>query len=499
MWIICCLYLKIHKCLNYEYITIPMLCSKYSDCEAPISIITEILSKNDPIKFVNLSNEFKALGFTKVNDLAQTTFGRASSIKLTDYSLRLLYKVLEIYDKHLDDLQTSAKLENQNGNFIRTQQICEELLQQKPNDLNVITLMGESFFKCGNYEKSLSFLRKAQNLKPNSFHTLINMACNYWKQSRYDLAKLFILEAIPKSPCFNDSSWIYYAELLVKTNDIAKAEFVYNQILNAYPDLYTVRNNYGKFLLSQKKIINAKQQFEIVQKSAPEFQETLSNLGDVYFLTDKFDEAILNYHKALDINPNLKITLFNLGKVYFQITEYQKAVEAFEKSIELDPKNASALRYLAVAYCNQDKISMSIKTYKKYLKLLPDDFDINLELALIYVHNVENFQEAENCFIKCIKLNPKRQDLYKNLIEVYQQLNKRIDASNICMKLGDLCLEKSDLENARNAFITALFLNPENADGHYKLSVTMNKLNHNDLALIRITNAKELKYRLVHP
>jgi len=67
---------------------------------------------------------------------------------------------------------------------------------------------------------------------------------------------------------------------------------------------------------------------------------------------------------------------------------------------------------------------MSIKTYKKYLKLLPDDFDINLELALIYVHNLENFQE--NCFIKCIELNPKREDLYKNLIEVYQQLNKHV-------------------------------------------------------------------------
>jgi len=202
--------------------------------------------------------------------------------------------------------------------------------------------MAESFFKCRNYKKSLSFLGKANNLLPNSFHTLINITCNYWKQSRYDLAKKSILEAIRKSPCFNDS-FIYYAELLVKTNDIAMAEYiVYNQILNLCPGSYTIRNNYGKFLLSQKKIINAKQQFEIAQKSAPEFQETLSNLGDVYFLTDKFDEAILNYHKALDINPNLKITLFNLGKVYFQIIEYQKAVEAFEKSIELDPKNASA-------------------------------------------------------------------------------------------------------------------------------------------------------------
>jgi len=122
------------------------------------------------------------------------------------------------------------------------------------------------------------------------------------------------------------------------------------------------------------------------------------------------------------------------------------------------------------------------------LKLLPDDLDINFELAMIYVHNLKNFQEAENCFIKFIELNPKREDVYKNLIEVYQQLNKRIDASDICMELGDLYLEESDLEKARNSFTTnttALYLYPENADGHYKLSLTMTKLNHYDLAMIR--------------
>jgi len=264
------------------------------------------------------------------------------------------------------------------------------------------------------------------------------------------------------------------------------AESVYAHILRVYDqDAYTIRNKYGKILLQQNKIKNAKQQFKIAQKSAPEFQETLSNLGDAYFMADKYDKALFNYHKALEINPNLKITLFNLGKIYFQTTEYQKAVEAFEKAIELDPENASVLRYLAVAYCNQDNMLKSVETYKKSLKLLPDDLDINFELAMIYVHNLKNFQEAENCFIKCIELNPKREDLYKNLIVVYRQLNKLIDASDICMKLGDLYLEKSDLENARNAFTTALYLYPENADGHYKLSLTMTKLNRHDLAMIR--------------
>jgi len=343
--------------------------------------------------------------------------------------------------------------------------------------------MAESYFNCGNYDKSRSYLIIANNLDPNSFLILLNIACNYWKQSRYDLAKFFILEAIHKSTYFNDS-WIYYVELLVQTNDIVMAEYVYNLILEINPDLYTVRNNYGKFLLSQNKVEEAKKQFKIIQKSANNC-EVLSYLGDVYFKTKKFDKAIFNYHKALDINPNLNITLFNLGKVYLQITEYQKAVEAFEKTIKLDSENGSALRYLAIAYFNLDNMLMSVEAYKRCLKLLPDDLEINLELALVYFHKLNNFHEAENYFKKCLQLNPQKEDLYKYLIGVYQQLNKRMDASYIYMALGDLYLDKSDLENARKAFTSALFLNPKNAEGHWKLGLTMHKLGHFDLAIIR--------------
>jgi len=59
----------------------------------------------------------------------------------------------------------------------------------------------------------------ANNLSPNSFQTLIHIVFNYWKQSKYDLAKHYLLEAIQKSPRYNDS-WIYYDEALVKSNYI---------------------------------------------------------------------------------------------------------------------------------------------------------------------------------------------------------------------------------------------------------------------------------------
>ncbi|XP_050060487.1 UDP-N-acetylglucosamine--peptide N-acetylglucosaminyltransferase 110 kDa subunit-like [Aphis gossypii] len=474
-----------------------MFCKEYSNCEAPISVITNILSENDPIKFENISKELEALGFTKVKDLAQATFGIVDSIKLWDDSIKLFYGAFEnYYQQHLDDLQKSAKLEMENGNFTRTQQICEKLLQQKPNDLNVIILMAESFFKCGNYDKSLSFLKMANNLNPNSFQMLINIAFNYWKLSNYDLARHYFLEAIKKSPSYNDC-WIYYAESLIKTNDLKNAEYIYIQILKIYPDSYIIRNKYAKFLLSQNRLKKAEEQFEIALKSAPQCEVTLRNLGNLYYSANQYDKAILYYYKALIINPNLKITLFNLGKLYLKITNYPKAIQAFEKAIYLDPENASTLKNLAVAYCNQDNMFMSAETYKKYLKLLPDDLEINLKLAMIYFHNLDNYQEAEVYLKKCIELQPQRDDIYKNLYAVYRELEKHKNASDICIALGNLYLDKFDIENAIHEFATALYFNPKNAESHWKLGLALHNMGQYDSALIRYRKAMELRPSLV--
>ncbi|KAE9521597.1 hypothetical protein AGLY_018005 [Aphis glycines] len=258
---------------------------------------------------------------------------------------------------------------------------------------------------------------------------------------------------------------------------------------------------------SQNKTKKAKQIIR-VEVIADQHCEALSEIGDLYFWAERYEEAILNYQKALELNPNMEDTLYNLGKVYFKITDYQKSVEALVNASKLAPKNVTVLRFLAIAYYYQGDMLMSVETYKKCLKLQPDDLEINVELALIYLHNLKNLHEAEKCFKKCIQLNAERVDLYRNLLQIYQQLNKHKDVFNICMILGDLYLKKSDPENARNAFTTALYLNPKNAEAHWKLGLAMHLLGHYDLAIIscqyglgklRYNYANKLIPDFVHP
>jgi len=281
-------------------------------------------------------------------------------------------------------------------------------------------------------------------------------------------------------------AWTTYAKFLIETNDLVFADFIYYRILSLQPESYERRNEYGKLLLKLNKIKEAKNQFKIANNYAKEScPNTLNNLADVYYLSDKFEKSILKYKQLLEIDPDRTYAYFQLGIAYIKVTDYQNGSNAFKKAVSLEPENVLFLRRLAITYCYLDNMELSVETYKQCLNLKPQDFNLNLELALVYLNNIKNYHEAIIYLQKCIQLNPDRIDLYKNLMIAYRKTKDHLKASDACMVMGNLHLEKDDYENARTSFCCAVLFNPRNAFGHWKMGLTMYKLGHLNSALKR--------------
>ncbi|XP_060873489.1 UDP-N-acetylglucosamine--peptide N-acetylglucosaminyltransferase-like [Metopolophium dirhodum] len=492
MWIIiCCLYLKNQLLPIFQTMSsssLDLFCPKHSDSEAPISVITKILSQKDTLKFTHISNEFDKLGFTKVKDLAGSTLGKASSIQMSGDTLTQLYQAMEIYSERLDKLLNSAKAEHQNGNFIATQKMCKGLLTHKPKDLNVLLLNAKSFFNCENYEECIECLEKANNINPECPEVLSNFALVCMKKSENNLAKEYLFQVCAIKPYCADA-WTNYADFLFKTNELEPAKLAYERVLSLVPELYKARNKYGKLLLKVNKIKEAKKEFKIAHNSATNCAETLNNLADVYYKSGKFGKSILKYKQLLETNPDRTNACFQLGMSYIKIKDYQNAAHAFKKAIKLDPKNECYLQKLAITYCYEDKMDEAAETFKKCLKLKPDDFSLNFELALVYLYNIRNYNEAVHYLEKCSLINPDRIDVYEKLFDAYRKTKDHLNASDACMSMGDLYMEKDDYQNARNSFCCAVLMNPRNAFGHWKMGLTLYQLGHDDLALQKYKHA----------
>jgi len=92
-------------------------------------------------------------------------------------------------------------------------------------------------------------------------------------------------------------------------------------------------------------------------------------------------------------------------------------------------------------------MGLSAETYKNYLMLKVEDFNLNLELSLVYLNDTQNYYEAAIYLNKCIQFYPDRIDLYEKIFAAHEKSNDHLNAFNACMKNWDIRIWLSKSNN----------------------------------------------------
>lgn len=96
---------------------------------------------------------------------------------------------------------------------------------------------------------------------------------------------------------------------LKKKGDLIKAEEQYKIIESKFgnnPEYFAFFNDYGYFLLNQKRFDEAIEKFKKQVQLAPKSANAHDSLGEAYFNNKMLKESLAEYNKALELNPDLK-------------------------------------------------------------------------------------------------------------------------------------------------------------------------------------------------
>ena len=109
------------------------------------------------------------------------------------------------------------------------------------------------------------------------------------------------------------------------------------------------------------------------------------------------------------------------------LKNFKDAFESLKQAIKLDAKNSTALNLLG-AIMNEQSSSDCIKYYEKCLEINKRSYLSYNGLGNYYL-KTNQFQKAEECYTKAIKINPKRSaKIYKNRAYLKEKQNKNSDA-----------------------------------------------------------------------
>jgi serine/threonine-protein kinase len=218
--------------------------------------------------------------------------------------------------------------------------------------------LGGVYSATGKTAESITELKRALELAPNSDDGFRRLGSAYLSQGQKDAAIATYMKAADVNPYF----WLNHnalgvAYLQLGENEKALASF--KRVSELEPDNYLGYQNMGVSLMREGKYADSIPLFQKALSIQSDYS-TYSNLGVAYFYLERYAESVTVFEKAVVLNPNEQIAVGNLADGYRWSGQkdkanatYDRAIGLAYKDLQVNPRSASTLGYLASYYAKK--------------------------------------------------------------------------------------------------------------------------------------------------
>lgn len=239
--------------------------------------------------------------------------------------------------------------------------------------------------------------------------------------------------------------------------DIQSAIARWKAAVDVNPNNPTTRIKLGNFYLLARNAEDAIHQFKNAARLAPDNAEPHIGLARAYMQNRQIDQAIVEYKEATRLEPNQAEYAYKLGIAYYSRGRDDDAIAAFRQGVKADPKHAACHRQLGALLGLKGDTEAQINEEKKAIELAPNDSDAYFYLASGYFVQAKLDQ---NQAAKAAKPGPGDDG------------NRGYDAKDL-----------KYLEEARKNFEKSIQLNPQYAQAHHMLAITLGAQKNFDQAV----------------
>jgi len=297
------------------------------------------------------------------------------------------------------------------------------------------------------------------------------------------------------------------ALIQANTGQVSEAIDTLRQATDLAPNQIFPWNNMGNLLNELDRLDEAMEAFHAAMQFNPEDPFSLNGLGNTYFKLGRTDDAYKNYQQAIQVAPSFAHAWNGLGSIFAKVEQIESAISAFQKAIECDNHIATPWINLGSIFEKLNRNDEAAEAFRKAYELDPSNSIVWMEQGKVYF-NTGCMDEAVCAFQKSIELDHGNGWSYCNLAQTYVCKGKYTEAIQLYhqslklftsntdkavtwSKLAKVYQQKNDLENAINAKMIALELDPDNEQLKKELFEIHNSLK--DKTLSRNESVGELQ------
>ncbi len=258
--------------------------------------------------------------------------------------------------------------------------------------------------------------------------------------------------------------------------DYPKAIEKLKAILAARPGEVRVRDYLGLMYEESKDYDSALRAYEANLKLQPTYVDAHMHMGFLLYRLKRYPEAIAHLTEAVRLNPKQSDAHLLLGLTYLQTEQYILASQAFEEGIRHHPANPDLHFNLGTAYDKLNRFDDVVRAMETALRLDPKHADALNYLGYTYAERGIKIEEAVSLTKQAVSLKPnngyyvdslgwaffKMGLLDEALVEIMRATSLVRDDPVIFEHLGEIYLKQNRIQDAREAWLHSLELDPTN-------------------------------------
>lgn len=173
------------------------------------------------------------------------------------------------------------------------------------------------------------------------------------------------------------------------------------------------------------------------QSASRQRAQVHTELAAAYFGRGQMGVALDELNTALKADSSYAPAYSVLGLVYMSLREDDKADENFRRSLSLDGADSDTHNNYGWFLCQRGKIDDSIRHFMAALKnplyATPDKSYLNAGICL---RRKNEDKEAEEYFLKSLKLQPQQSQAFFHLADIYYKRGNYTEARNFISRLS---------------------------------------------------------------
>jgi tetratricopeptide (TPR) repeat protein len=242
----------------------------------------------------------------------------------------------------IQDALRSAEELHRAGKLVEAENICRQILEQKPHQTGALSLLSILARQQGQFAAAVDLAAHAARVQPQIAELHANLAefsrlAGMPQESIASFQRA--IELKPLEPTFHNSLAIALAEN--RQHESAVGE--YQRAIELNPDYADARNNLGGVLRELGRLDEAAEAIGSALRLQPRMAGAHINLAIVQTDQERFHDAIESYSRAIAIQPDHRQAHWSLGTLYLRLGDMQRGWPEYQWRPTIGPRFAQPI------------------------------------------------------------------------------------------------------------------------------------------------------------